>query len=79
MKINTLTISSHKEEEKTEELSNYRKERNSGFEKFQRSFTIPEEIFDTENIKATYMNGVLEIVIPKKEEEKKKVKKIKVL
>jgi len=74
---NTLTISAHKEVEKVEEGTNIVK-KEFGYENFQRSFTLPEEIFDVENIKATYKNGVLEIVIPKKEEEQKKVKKIQV-
>ena len=74
---NTLTISAHKEIEKVEEGTNIVK-KEFGYENFQRSFTLPEEIFDVENIKATYKNGVLEIVIPKKEEEQKKVKKIQV-
>jgi len=74
---NTLTISAHKEVEKVEEGTNFVK-KEFGYENFQRSFTLPEEIFDVENIKATYKNGVLEIVIPKKEEEQKKVKKIQV-
>jgi len=74
---NTLTISAHKEEEKVEEGTNFIK-KEFGYEKFQRSFTLPEDIFDVENIKASYKNGVLELVIPKKEEEQKKVKKIQV-
>ncbi len=72
---NTLTVSAHKEEEKIEEGANFVK-KEFGFEKFQRSFTLPEDIFDTENIKAAYKNGVLEIIIPKKEEEQKKIKKV---
>ena len=74
---NTLTISAHKEVEKVEEGTNIVK-KEFGYENFQRSFTLPEEIFDVENIKATYKNGVLEIIIPKKEEEQKKVKKIQI-
>lgn len=73
----TLTISAHKEEEKMEEGNKIVK-KEFGYEKFQRSFTLPENIFDVENIKAAYKNGILEIVIPKKEEEQKKVKKIQV-
>ena len=74
---NTLTISAHKEVEKIEEGTNIVK-KEFGYENFQRSFTLPEELFDVENIKATYKNGVLEITIPKKEEEVKKVKKIQI-
>jgi len=72
---NTLTISANKEVEKVEEGTNFVK-KEFGFENFQRSFTLPEKVFDAENIKATYKNGVLELNIPKKEEEVKKVKKI---
>jgi len=74
---NTLTISANKEVEKVEEGTNFVK-KEFGYENFQRSFTLPEDIFDVENIKAAYKNGVLEIVVPKKEEEQKKVKKIQV-
>ncbi len=74
---NTLTISAHKEIKEEEKESNFVK-KEFGFEKFQRSFTLPEDIFDVENIKATYKDGILEIIVPKKEEEQKKVKKIQV-
>ncbi len=74
---NILSISAHKEVEKEDEGTNYIK-KEFGYENFQRSFTIPEEIFDTEKIKATYKDGILELVIPKKEEQVKKVKKIQV-
>jgi HSP20 family protein len=74
---NTLTISASKEVEKIEEGSNFVK-KEFGYENFQRSFTLPEEVFDVENIKAAYKNGILELSIPKKEKEIKKVKKISV-
>ncbi len=74
---NTLTISAHKEVEQLDEGTNYVK-KEFGYENFQRSFTLPEEIFDVENIKASYKNGVLELVIPKREEQQKKIKKIQI-
>ncbi len=74
---NLLTISAHKEVEDLEEGTNYIK-KEFGYENFQRTFTIPEDIFDVENIKATYKNGVLEIIIPKRQEQQKKVKKIQI-
>jgi HSP20 family protein len=37
--------------------------------RFVRSFTLPRSI-DPENIAATYHNGILELIIPKKEEAK---------
>ena len=45
----------------------------TSFGKFQRSFTLPENV-DSENIKAKSDNGVLEVIIPKKESEKSKKK-----
>ncbi len=72
----TITISGKKEEEKeVKEKNYYRKERKSG--SFTRSFTLPCEI-DKENVKATFKNGILEIVLPKVEKEKTKQIEIKV-
>ena len=65
---NVLTISSEKEEQKNEETKNYtRKEFVYG--SFSRSFTLPK-IVETEQIKAVYENGILNIQLPKKEEAK---------
>jgi HSP20 family protein len=74
---NVLTISAHKEEQKLIEGANYIK-KEFGYENFQRSFTLPENVFDTDKIEAKYENGVLKIYIPKVEEQQKKVKKIEV-
>ena len=70
-----LTISGqreHKEEIKEEDY--YKVE--SSFGKFQRMFTLPENI-DAENISAKCDSGVLEVVIPKLEKDAN-VKKIEV-
>ena len=70
---NILTISSEVEDEKREEGKNYtRKEFYYG--SFSRSFTLPK-IIDLEKIKADYENGVLKVVLPKKEEAKLEIKK----
>ena len=74
---NVLTISAHREEQKLEEGANYIK-KEFGYENFQRSFTLPDNMFDTDKIEAKYENGVLKIYIPKVEEQQKKVKKIEV-
>jgi HSP20 family protein len=64
-----LTISCEKEESKEEKDKNYtRKEYN--FSSFSRSFTLPEEV-NKEKIEATYEDGELKLVLPKKEEAKK--------
>jgi HSP20 family protein len=70
---NILTISSEVEEEKLEEGKNFtRKEFSYG--SFTRSFTLPK-IIDLERIKADYENGILKVLLPKKEEAKLEIKK----
>ncbi len=71
-----LTISGErKTKEEVEEEDYYKVE--TTFGKFSRSFTLPENA-DVENIEAKSDNGVLEVVIPKLNEEKvKKIIKIK--
>jgi HSP20 family protein len=70
----TLTLRGEKKQEKEVSTDNaFRVERFYG--SFARSFVLPAAI-DPENIKASYKDGVLEIVVPKAEEAKPK--KIKV-
>ncbi len=77
MEDNLLTIKGEKKEEKDEKKKkNYHLyERRYG--SFQRAFSLPENS-DADKIAATVKNGVLEIVIPKKEPSKPKTKKIEV-
>lgn len=73
---NVLTIKGEKKKEEEEKKQNfYRMERYYG--SFMRAIQLPCEI-EEEKISATYKDGVLKIVLPKKPEEKKKVIKIKV-
>jgi HSP20 family protein len=66
---NMLTISNEKEESREEKDERYtRKEYN--YSSFSRSFSLPEEV-TKENIQATYHDGILSLVLPKKEEAKK--------
>ena len=58
-----------KYEDKKEEKNYIREERHYGL--FQRSIPLSSEV-ETEKIKATYQNGVLELTLPKKEEAKPK-------
>ncbi len=71
-----LTISSEKKEEKKEKEDNYTR-REFLYSSFSRSFTLPKTI-DIEKIKADYKNGILSIVLPKKEEETKLTRQIKI-
>ncbi len=65
-----LTLRGEKKQEKKVDSENvYRVERFYGA--FSRSFTLPSSI-DSQSIKATYRDGVLEIVLPKAEEAKPK-------
>ena len=71
---NIITISSEKSVENMDE--NYtRKE--FGYDSFERSFVLPEAA-NREDIKAKYKDGVLEVIIPKKEEAKLLPKSIKI-
>jgi len=68
-----LTISSEKEtksESKDEKDEKYYR-REFSFTSFKRSFSLPEYA-DTDNIKATHTNGVLNVFVPKREEAKEK-------
>lgn len=66
---NLLTVSCEKEETKEEKDTRYsRKEYN--YSSFSRSFTLPDEVI-MEKINASYENGILKLVLPKKEEAKK--------
>jgi len=68
---NMITISCEKEEKKEEKEAKFtRKEYN--FSSFTRSFTLPDEILK-EKIEARYEDGVLKLMLPKKEEAKKTV------
>lgn len=66
---NLLTISAEKEENKEEKETRYSR-REYSYSSFSRSFTIPEEVL-IEKIDATYENGLLKLVLPKKEDAKK--------
>ncbi len=74
---NTLKASVKKENTKEvkEGEKTWRKE--FSYHSFERSFTLAD-IADTENINASYENGVLQLVIPKKAEAKILAKQIAV-
>ncbi len=70
---NVLTISSENKEEKEEKTKNYTR-REFVYGSFSRSFILPKSV-DSDNIKAEYKDGVLCLNLPKKEEERTKVKR----
>jgi len=73
---NILTIKGEKTEEKEETKPDYHvQERHFGA--FERHFPIPDGV-ETAEIEATFKNGVLTVVLPKKAEAKKPEQKIEV-
>ncbi len=69
---NVLTISSEKKHEhEQKENENYTR-REFSYQSFQRSFQLSKEAVDADNIHAKYENGVLQLLIPKREEVKQK-------
>jgi HSP20 family protein len=70
---NILTISAEFNDQKREEEKNYtRKEFYYG--SFSRAFTLPKTI-DLDAIKADYVDGILKVALPKKQEARVEIKK----
>lgn len=74
VKDNLLTVSGRREF-KSEKVKAVRTELRTG--EFSRSFTIPETV-DANSVTADYRNGLLQLVLKKKEEVKPKEIEIKV-
>ncbi len=66
-----LTISSVKQKSMEDKKDNYTR-REFSYQSFQRSFELPKQVVDEDNINAHYQNGLLHITIPKREEAKRK-------
>lgn len=71
-----LTISSEdkKQNETTEKNGRYTRKEFS-YSTFKRAFSLPDSV-DSEKISAQYNNGVLEILLPKREEAKVQTKRM---
>lgn len=65
---NTLTISSEKKREHEEKEDERYAIREFSYQSFQRSFELSKDVVDVDSIQAKYENGVLHLVIPKKED-----------
>ncbi|WP_304236509.1 Hsp20/alpha crystallin family protein [Jiulongibacter sediminis] len=66
----TLTISSEVNTGETEEKENYTR-REFSYNSFTRSFRLPKTV-NIDKVEASHENGVLHLVLPKKEEAKPK-------
>jgi len=69
---NSLTISSEKENLKNEREDERYTQREFSYQSFQRTFTLQKDVVDIDKIQAKYENGLLHLLIPKKEEAKQK-------
>ncbi|AUC77095.1 Hsp20/alpha crystallin family protein [Olleya sp. Bg11-27] len=65
-----LSIATETKAEKEYEEENYTR-REFGYSSFKRTFTLPESVND-DTINASYNEGILTILLPKKEEAKQK-------
>lgn len=77
---NVLSISSEVKNEANESNDKYTRKEYS-YSSFKRSFTIDEDAINTEAIDAKFADGILSIVLPKKEakEPEQKIKTINVV
>jgi len=71
LKHDLLTVSSEKEIENETKEGQHFSLREFSYQSFSRSFSLPNTA-DSEKIGAKYENGILRIMIPKKEEAKPK-------
>ena len=69
---NMLTIRSEKDYDKVHKEGERYTRQEFSYQSFQRTFQLPKEVVDVEHIEAKYENGLLHLVIPKKEEAKQR-------
>ena len=72
-----LSISAESNTENEDTNENYTR-REFGYSSFKRTFSLPETV-ETDKIKAKYEDGLLKVMLPKRDEAKKKpLKQIKI-
>jgi HSP20 family protein len=69
---NMLTISSEKSDQREEKEDEKYTRKEFSYQSFYRTFNLPKEVVDSEKIEAKYENGLLHLMIPKKEEAKQR-------
>ena len=70
-----LTISSEFKNQSEEKEGDKVTRREFSYQSFQRSFTVAENVVDSDKISANYKSGILYITLPKREELKPKPSK----
>ncbi|MBS1598322.1 MAG: Hsp20/alpha crystallin family protein [Bacteroidetes bacterium] len=73
---NTLSISSDKSSANESGIEHNYFRREFSYQSFQRTFELHKDVVDVDNIQAKYENGLLQLLIPKKEEVKQKGPKL---
>ena len=68
---NLLTISSESQQQERATEESYSR-REFSYQSFQRTFNLQKDVVDIDKISARYENGLLQLLIPKKEEAKQK-------
>ncbi len=69
---NMLTITSERMNQKEDNEDERYFQREFSYQSFQRTFNLQKEVVDIDKIQAKYENGLLHLLIPKKEEAKQK-------
>jgi HSP20 family protein len=69
---NNLTISSEFENNNETKEGERFTRREFSYQSFQRSLTLPRNVVEIDQIEARYENGVLRLLIPKREEARQK-------
>ena len=69
---NALTISSQRSDQIEERENENYSRREFSYQSFQRTFNLQKDVVDMDKIEAKYENGLLRLLIPKKEEAKQK-------
>ena len=69
---NSLTISSERSHQNAEREDERYSRKEFSYQSFQRTFTLQKDVVDIDKIQAKYDNGLLHLLIPKKEEAKQK-------
>jgi HSP20 family protein len=73
---NMLIISSEKTNTQQENENEKYTRREFSYQSFYRTFNLAKEVVDVDKIQAKYENGLLQLLIPKKEEAKQRPPKL---
>lgn len=69
---NVLTISSERSHQHEQQEGQQYSLKEFSYQSFQRTFNLQKDVVDVDKIEARYENGLLHLLIPKKEEVKQK-------